>query len=394
MKKKSSKKTVLITGGAGFIGSHTADALSKNGYSIVILDNLQPPVHPVRDRAPQGGRSRAFGRAVSNGIHNNKWPSYVLQKGFKLIRGDVRKRADWLKALQGVSYVYHLAAYQDQRPDFSKFFDTNTTSTALLYELILEKKLPVKKVILASSQFVYGDGKYQCRHNTRPSLKLRRAGKFFYPELRTEQQFKSKKFDILCSHGAPAKFFPFREDQPLTPTNSYGLSKEALERLALRLGKTYAIPTTVLRYSIVQGPRQSPRNLYSGALRIFTVQALSGKPITVYEDGNQTRDFVNISDVVSANILTLKNSKTDFEIFNVGGGKAYNVLDFARLVKNITGSSSLILVGGFRRTDTRHAVSDISKLKKLGWRPRFGPAKSVRDYVEWYSSEWLHRGQS
>src|SRR3989338_4986586 len=124
------KKTkILITGGAGFIGSHTADALSKKGYSIVILDNLRPPVH------------------------NGRWPAYVLNKGFKLIRGDVRKKEDLLKALRGVSYVYHLAAYQDQRPDFSKFFDTNTTSTALLYELILEKKLPIKKVILASTQF-------------------------------------------------------------------------------------------------------------------------------------------------------------------------------------------------------------------------------------------------
>ncbi|MBI4085873.1 MAG: NAD-dependent epimerase/dehydratase family protein [Candidatus Liptonbacteria bacterium] len=363
------REKVLITGGAGFIGSHTADALSKHGYRIRILDNLQPPVH------------------------SGKWPAYVLNKGFELVRGDVRKKADFLKALRGVSYVYHLAAYQDQRPDFSKFFETNTVGTALLYELIVEKKLPIKKVILASSQFAYGDGKYQCVHNAHPSPMLRRTRKFFYPEPRTERQFKSKKFDILCSHGRIAKFFPFREEQPLVPTNSYGLSKEALERLAFRLGKTYGIPTTALRYSVVQGPRQSPKNLYSGALRIFTVQALSGKPITVYEDGLQTRDFVNVNDVVSANILALKNPRTNFsafggEVFNVGGGKAYRVLDFAKLVKKITGSSSPILIGGFRRTDTRHAVSDIGKLKKLGWRPRFAPEKSVRDYVEWYQENF------
>lgn len=364
---------ILITGGAGFIGSHTADALSKKGYSVVILDNLQPPVH------------------------NGRWPKYVLNKGFKLIRGDVRKKGDWIKALRGVSYVYHLAAYQDQRPDFSKFFDTNTTSTALLYEIILEKKLPIKKVILASTQFVYGDGMYQCVHSPLTSKRGVGTRKFFYPELRTEKQFKSKKFNILCSHGAssrllrgkrwedkPAKFFPFRENQPLTPTNSYGLSKEALERLALRLGKTYGIPTTAFRYSIVQGPRQSPRNLYSGALRIFVTEALAKKPIIVYEDGKQTRDFVNISDVVSANLLALKNKKTDFEIFNVGGGEAYKILDFAKLVKKITRSSSPIIVGGFRRTDTRDAVSDISKLKKLGWRPAFTPEKSVEDYIVWY----------
>ncbi|MEK7077135.1 MAG: NAD-dependent epimerase/dehydratase family protein, partial [Patescibacteria group bacterium] len=152
--------------------------------------------------------------------------------------------------------------------------------------------------------------------------------------------------------------------------------------------KTYHIPTTILRYSIVQGPRQSPRNLYSGALRIFVSQALSGKPITVFEDGNQLRDFVNIEDVVRANLLMLHNKKTDFsasggEIYNVGGGKAYTVLGFAKLVKRITKSSSPIAVGGFRRTDSRHAVSDISKLEKLGWRSTIKPEESVRGYVSW-----------
>lgn len=344
------KEKILITGGAGFIGSHTADTLSKLGYSIVILDNLQPPVH------------------------DGRWPKYVLNKGYTLIRGDVRKKEDWIKSLKGVSYVYHLAAYQDQRPDFSKFFHTNTVSSAILYELIVEKKLPVKKVILASTQFAYGDGAYQCKHN----------GKIFFPELRTLEQFERRQFDILCQHGQPAKFYPFREDQQLTPTNSYGLSKEAIERLALRFGKTYGIPTTLFRYSIVQGPRQSPLNLYSGALRIFVVQALSGKPITVYEDGKETRDFVNIEDVVAANVMALKNKKTDFNIFNVGGGKAYRILDFAKLVKKIINPKSPIVIGGFRRTDTRHAVSNVSKLKKLGWRPRFTTEKSVKDYAEWY----------
>lgn len=348
------KEKILITGGAGFIGSHTADALSKKGYLIVILDNLAPPVH------------------------DGRWPKYVLNKGYTLIRGDVRKKADIAKVLKGVSYVYHLAAYQDQRPDFSKFFETNTVSSAIIYELIVEKKLPVKKVILASTQFAYGDGIYQCKHDK----------KIFFPELRTLEQFEKKRFDILCKHGEPAKFFPFKENQQLTPTNSYGLSKEAIERLALRFGKTYGIPTTLVRYSIVQGPRQSPLNLYSGALRIFTVQALSGKPITVYEDGNQLRDFVNVEDVVAANVLALKNKKTDFEIFNVGGGKGYRIVDFAKIVKKVTGSDSTIVIGGFRRTDTRHAVSDISKLKKTGWRPRFTPEKSVKDYAEWYKKNF------
>lgn len=348
------KEKILITGGAGFIGSHTADALAKLGYKIRILDNLQQQVH--------GG----------------KWPKYILGKGYELIRGDVRKKSDWAKALKGVAFVYHFAAYQDQRPDFSNFFETNTVGAALLYELIAEKKLPVKKVVVASSQFVYGDGEYQCRENKT----------LFYSELRTLKDFKNKKFDILCAHKKPAKFLPFKEEQKLNPTNAYGLSKQALENLSLKFGKTYGVPTTILRYSIVQGPRQSPKNLYSGALRIFVTQALRGKPITVFEDGKQLRDFVSVKDVVAANLKVLKNKKADFEILNVGGGRAWSVLQFANLVKKITGSTSKIKIGGFRRTDTRNALSDTSKLKKLGWRPRFTPEDSVGEYLAWYKENF------
>jgi dTDP-L-rhamnose 4-epimerase len=348
--KSVNTRRVLITGGAGFIGSHTADALAKRGYAVRILDNLQDEVH------------------------RGKWPAYVKGKGYELIRGDVRERTDWLRALREVQYVYHLAAYQDQRPDFAKFFHTNTVSAALLYELAVERNLPIKRIVLASTQFVYGDGIARCRHS--------RAA--FRPEPRTIAALEAGRYDVLCPHGATATFSPFKEDQPLTPTNSYGLSKEAIERLALRLGRTYRIPSTIVRYSIVQGPRQSPLNLYSGALRIFVTQALAGKPITVYEDGRQKRDFVNVADVVAANLRVLTRPEAAFEIFNVGGGHAYTVMSFARAVKRITGSASKIVVGGHRPTDTRHAVSDTTKLRKLGWKPRYTIEDSIRDYVAWY----------
>jgi dTDP-L-rhamnose 4-epimerase len=348
-------KRVLITGGAGFIGSHTADALARKKYAVRILDNLDSVVH--------GG----------------KWPAYVLGKSYELLKGDVRERKDWLRALRGVSHVLHLSAYQDQRSDFSTFFEVNSAGTALLYELIVEKKLAIKKVVVASSQFVYGDGIYQCPHN----------GTLFMPQLRTNEMFEGGEFDILCRHGAPAKYLRFKENQALTPTNSYGLSKEAVERLSLRLGRTYDIPTTILRYSIVQGARQSPRNLYSGALRIFVTQALKGKPITVFEDGRSVRDFVHVADVVRANVLALENRRTDLEVYNVGGGKAWRVLDFAKLVRRMADSKSPITIGGFRRTDTRHAVSDIGKLKRLGWRPRLTPEDSIREYLAWYRAGFL-----
>lgn len=344
-------QTVLITGGAGFLGSHTADALAARGYRVRILDNLQSEVHAGR------------------------WPGYIKRRGFELIRADVRDKAAWMKALPGSDFVFHLAAYQDQRMDFSRFFTTNTVSTSLLYECAVELGMRLRGVVLASSQFVYGDGAY------------RAAGRVFYPELRALKDLRARRFEIQAPGGGPARFVPFREDQPVTPTNSYGLSKYALEMAALRLGKTYGMPTTVMRYSIIQGARQSPRNLYSGALRIFVSQALAGVPITVYEDGLQLRDFVNVHDVVSANLLAMRSRQARYEVFNVGGGKAIRVIDFARQVKEITQSDSPILVGKFRRTDTRNAVSDTRKLEALGWRPRYGTADSIREYVAWYRAE-------
>jgi len=344
---------VLITGGAGFIGSHTADLLASKGYSIRILDSLEPPVH--------------YG----------EWPNYVKDKGYELIRGSVTDKKTLSKAMDGVDYIYHFAAYQDQMPDFSKFFMVNSVSTSLIFEIILEKKLPIKKLVYSSSQFVYGDGVY-----------LSEEGKEFYPELRTGEQFAKKNWAILDENGKIAKFSPFIETQKVNPTNSYGLSKIASEAMMLRLGKTYGIPVSIVRYSIVQGSRQSPLNMYSGALRIFVTQAIANQPITVTEDGNQLRDFVNVEDVARANLLMIENPETDFEIYNIGGGIGYKIREFAETVKKITNSNSEILIDGrFRRTDTRDAVSDISKIKNLGWAPLNNPEKSVKDYSEWIKKE-------
>ncbi|MCL5018793.1 MAG: NAD-dependent epimerase/dehydratase family protein [Candidatus Pacearchaeota archaeon] len=346
-------KKVLITGGAGFIGSHTADLLSSKGYSIRILDNLEPPVHDF------------------------EWPNYIKSRGYDLIKGDVTDKKILTNALRDTDYVIHLAAHQDQMPNFSKFFMTNTVSTALIFEIIMENKFPVKKLVYSSSQFVYGDGIY-----------VSSSGKEFFPELRTEKQMKEKNWEIFDDENKQAKFTEFNEEQKVNPTNSYGLSKIASEEMLLRLGKTYGIPVSILRYSIVQGARQSPRNVYSGALRIFVTQALAGRPITVTEDGNQLRDFVNIEDVVRANVLMIEDSRTDFERYNVGGGKGYKIKDFAEMVKKITNSSSEILIDGrYRRTDTRHAISDISKLKNLGWCPENTPEKSIKDYADWIKKE-------
>ncbi len=351
----NSRNKILITGGAGFIGSHTADALFKLGYKIRILDNLTPPVH------------------------NSYWPKY-LSKKYELIKGDIREKKDWLKALKGVDCVFHFAAYQDYLPDFSKFFNVNTVGTVLLYELIEAKKLPIKQIIYASSQAVYGEGKYKC------------GNRIFYPEQRNLRQLKNKEWDYKCPNNRIAEFLLMKEDDLLKPHNSYGMSKAAAEQAVLNLGKRCNVPTVIMRYSIVQGSRQSPFNAYSGALRIFVSQAFNNQDLIVYEDGKQKRDFVNIKDIIKANLLVFKNKKTDFQIFNVGGDKSYKVSDFAKLVLKIVKPCNTLqvlqgkikLTGEFRVGDTRNAVSDVRKLKKLGWKPKYTPEDSIKDYFSWY----------
>jgi len=345
---------ILITGGAGFIGSHTAEALIKKGYKVRILDNLTEPVH-------QNGK-----------------PLYIPD-GAEFIKGDVRSKDDWIKALKNIDVVYHFAAYQDYLPDFSKFFHVNSVGTALLYEVAVEKKIPLKKVIVASSQAVYGEGKYLCDKDG-----------IQYPNIRSKAQLDKGIWEIPCPV-CGGKMKPLWTDESkVNPQNQYAISKYTQELIAINLGRRYNIPTVCMRYSIVQGPRQSFYNAYSGACRIFSLSYYFGKQPTIYEDGQQLRDFVNIEDVVEANILVLEKPEANFQVFNVGGGKAYTVIEFAQIVANIFGVEfKPNIPGKYRFGDTRHIMSDISKLKNLGWSPKYSPEKSVRDYKEWLESQNL-----
>lgn len=337
---------ILVTGGAGFIGSHTVDALLQKGHSIRILDNLQKPVH-LKGK-----------------------PSYI-PSDVEFILGDVRNKADWDKALTGIDVVYHLAAYQDYLLDFSTFFHVNSVGTALLYEVAVEKRMDLQKVIVASSQAVYGEGRYRCNC----------CGEFFMPDQRTAAELQQRQWDILCYRcEVKAEYIPCWE-QLANPQNQYAISKYSQEKIALNLGYRYSIPTVAMRYSIVQGPRQSFYNAYSGANRIFSLSTFLRKSPPIYEDGKQLRDFVNIEDVVSANLLVLENERADYNAFNVGGGKDYTVLEFYDVVQKVFDTDlSPRLQGTYRVGDTRHAISDIGSLKSLGWQPQHSPEKSVRDY--------------
>jgi dTDP-L-rhamnose 4-epimerase len=342
---------VLITGGAGFIGSHLADRFLRDGYQVVILDSLDSRVHPL-------GRPR------------------YLPAEAQFIEGDVTDRDTLCAALQGVDIVSHQAAYQDYMPDFSRFLEVNAVSTALLFELIVGHRLPVKKIIVASSQAVYGEGQYRCRDHGD-----------FQPAPRSPQQLQRGEWDVVCDRcGTAAQALPL-EERWNNPYNQYAVSKLAEEKTALGLGWLHGIPTVALRYSITQGKRQSLYNHYSGVCRIFCTRALQRRPLILYEDGHQTRDFVHVDDVVEANMLVLEKDEANGQAFNVGSGSATTILDYARRVLDrVPSAAGLDVSGEYRRGDNRHSVSGIDKLKRLGWKPKRGLDAILDDFLEWIES--------
>ncbi len=348
-------KKVLVTGGAGFIGSHTIDLLLTSGYTVRVMDNLTPPVHVP-----------------------NHWPDYLPADVEKQI-GDARDRAAWEAALDGVDAVIHLAAYQDYLPDFSKFFHVNCVGTALMIEVIVEKKLRVQKIVVASSQASYGEGKYTCADHGA-----------MYPGPRSESQLRAHDWEVKCPVCAgPVKMELTDETSWVNPANAYGMSKYAEEMLAINLGRRYGIPTVGMRYSIVQGTRQSFRNAYSGALRIFAMQTLAGQRPTVYEDGNQIRDFVSVGDVARANILALEDDRADYQALNVGSGAGIKVKDFAEVMIRAANRPDLqpLITQEYRFGDTRHIFSDVSKLRALGWQPTGDVELNCREYLAWATNQ-------
>jgi dTDP-L-rhamnose 4-epimerase len=342
---------VLVTGGAGFIGSHTADALLAEGYAVRVLDSLEPPVHPER-----------------------AWPAY-LDERVERVRGDVRDERVLLPALQGCEAVFHLAAFQDYLPVFSRFFDVNVTSTALLYELVVRERLPVRRIVVASSQATLGEGLY-----------LDADDRALLPDIRPDEQLARGEWEVRPPPGHRGPLRWQRTDETVAnPQNQYGISKIAEEKVALHLGRRYGIPSVAMRYSIVQGPRQSVFNAYSGACRVFCLSFHQGEEPPIYEDGRQIRDFVNIADVVDANLLVLRDERADYQTFHVGGGRPIEVQEFARVVAEVYGHRDYEprASGRYRFGDTRHICSDVTRLEGLGWKPRRGVQQSVEAYKAW-----------
>lgn len=341
----------LVTGGAGLIGSHIVDLLLENGHQVRILDNLAQPTH-LKGKP--------------------EW----INPFAEFLYGDVRKREDLDRALAGVDWVFHQAADGGFTSAISHYFTNNSLPTAVLYELIRDKH-PVQKVITASSQAVYGEGMYLCPdHGSK------------YPLPRSVEQMQRQDWELHCPEcSSKMKGIPIDESH-VNPLLPYAMSKYWNEMLALNLGQLYEIPTVALRYSLTYGPRQSLFNPYTGVCSIFSTRILTSKPPVIYEDGQQTRDFIFVEDVARANLCVAENEEANYQVFNVGTGVATTVLDFVATLGRVYGHIvQSELKGEYRPGDFRHLVANASRLKQLGWTPQVNLEEGLQRYAVWIQTQ-------
>jgi len=352
-------KKVLVTGGAGFIGSHLVDKLIELGHEVVVFDNLEPQVHG----------------------DDQKKPKY-LNKECEFIEGDIRSRDELRKALKGRRIIFHQAAVVgvgQSMYEIKRYSEVNILGTANLLDTLVNEKHQVEKLITASSMSVYGEGKYSCAN----------CGAV-YPKLRSLSQLKKGEWEMRCPLcNQQVRSLATDEDKPLYPTSVYAISKRDQEEMCLTVGRAYNIPTVALRYFNVYGPRQALSNPYTGVAAIFSSRILNNHPPYVFEDGLQSRDFIHISDIVRANLSAMENEKADYEVFNVGTGKALTVLDIAEaLIKELGSSVDIDIVRKYREGDIRHCYAEISKIRdQLGFQPQVKFEEGIPDLVEWVRGE-------
>jgi dTDP-L-rhamnose 4-epimerase len=343
---------VLVTGGAGFIGSHLVDKLVEKGHRVRILDNLEPQVHV-------------------------KPPDY-LNKDAEFIHGDIRSISDIKKSLKNIDVVYHFAAmvgvgqsmYQIRR-----YTEVNSYGTAKLLETLISGRHNIRKIIVASSMSIYGEGAYSCRD----------CG-MIYPRLRTDEQLKAARWEMECE-GCDHSVHPVAtpEDKPLYPTSIYAIGKRDHEEMFHSVGHAYNIPSVALRFFNTYGTRQSLSNPYTGVCAIFLSRIKNNQPPLIFEDGRQLRDFVSVHDIVQACILGMEKPAADYRTFNVGSGKSISINEIARLIIKLVGKKiEPEITGKFRSGDIRHCYADISLIKEtLGYKPKVTMEKGMEELIRW-----------
>jgi dTDP-L-rhamnose 4-epimerase len=352
------KHSILVTGGAGFIGSHLADELLSLGHEVRILDSLEPQVH---------GDGR-------------KPPKYLNRKAeFQL--GDVRDRAAVRKALEGVDVVFHMASavgVGQSMYQIDRYVDVNCKGTGLLLDEIVTGKHGVKRILLPSSMTIYGEGLCECG----------RCGKVM-PDMRPLKQLEAHKWELRCPKcGRETKPVPTPEDKPLNPLSVYAVTKRDQEALLMSVGKAYGIPSVILRLFNVYGPRQSLSNPYTGVTAIFQSNIKSGNQPTVYEDGLQSRDFIHVKDVARAFALAMESGKADYGVYNVGSGKATPIRSIAETFAKLYGKDiKPKVMHKYRAADIRHCTADIRKIRRIGFKPTISFKDGMMDLVEWGRKE-------
>jgi dTDP-L-rhamnose 4-epimerase len=359
-------KNILITGGAGFIGSSLALKLLGKGYTVTVLDNLSTQIHG-----------------------ENPAQSYLYQRikdKVHFIYGDVINRSDWENALLNQDAVIHLAAETgtgQSMYEIERYTNINIGGTALSLDIITNQKTSIKKVIVASSRAIYGEGKYSCTEHS-----------FAYPEERQESDMLRGDFENKCPIcNKPVTLEATDETSRIHPTSIYGITKQVQEQIVLLACKAINVPAVAYRYQNVYGPGQSLKNPYTGILSIFSTNLIHNQPINIFEDGEESRDFVYIDDVVEATILGLEKNEADYQVFNVGSGKRTSVITVAETLKSYYSSKSQITVSGnFRLGDIRHNYADISKITNiLGFTPKYNFERGLKIFAEWVMAEKIQK---
>jgi len=353
LRPNNNNKRALVTGGAGLIGSHVSDLLLREGWKVRILDNLEP------------------------NTHRNGRPAWIPEVA-EFVEADIRDRAAVSAALENIDVVFHQAAYGGYMPEIAKYVHVNSFGTAQMLEVIREERLPIQKIVVASSQAVYSEGAANCLRDG-----------LVFPAVRSLAQLSAGDFEVHCPNcDALTTQAPTPEHAPIGGETVYAITKVDQERLVLTWGKQTGIPTVALRYSCTYGPRQSIFNPYTGVIAIFCTRLLNNLPPVLYEDGKQTRDFSFVEDIARANLLAATTDKLDGLPVNVGSGKAATIREIALLISNALGIPiEPIAQGEFRPGEMRHLTSDTTRISAAGYKPEVDLATGVERYLDWIRAQ-------
>lgn len=355
-------KNILITGGAGFIGSNLALKLISKGYNVTVLDNLSPQIHGDN---PQ--ESSPLFLSIKDKVN--------------FILGTVTSKSDWELALKDQDAIIHLAAETgtgQSMYEVQKYVDVNINGTALMLDLLVNNSYPVKKVIVASSRSIYGEGKY-----------ISKELGVVYPTQRTADYMDQKDFEVKYHGSSELELVATDEESKIHPSSVYGITKQNQEQMVLTVCSSMGIAGVAFRYQNVYGPGQSLKNPYTGILSIFSTQIKNGNKINIFEDGKESRDFVYIDDVVEATILGLEKEEANNQVFNVGTGIATSVITVAdQLVKNYNIDVPITISGNYRLGDIRHNYADLTKIKKyLGFEPKVSFEEGIKKFTQWVNTQ-------